>query len=259
MKIAIGLIALLVAGTAYADELADANKLIEAKSYPQALALYTRLANAGNAEAQFHLGEMYWYGEAGRVDLPVAEGWFKKAAAAGNKEAGAALATMRARETRAADIAFWTGTYDGADLKSGKFACAQPAIPAISKDNKEIKAVNASVASWQACYNGVVQNLQDAMPPGKRIPPDIAKLMNQIEYDQAVERMDKVYASVAAETGKEAQAILAQRDAWYKATNEFIVGANKKNKMESDINTQRHAEDIARVILTTKAILPEHR
>jgi TPR repeat protein len=259
MKLALGLIALLIAGSVYADELADANKLIEAKSYPQALALYTRLANAGNAEAQFHLGEMYWYGEAGRVDLPVAEGWFKKAAAAGSKEAGAALVTMRSRETHAADIAFWTGKYDGADLKSGKFACAKPDIPAISKDNKEIKAVDASVAAWQACYNGAVQNLQDAMPPGKRIPADIANLMNQIEYDQAVARMDKVYASVAAETGKEAEAILARRDAWYKATNEFIVAANKKNKLEAELNTQRHSEAMNGVIANTKAVAPATR
>ena len=70
MKKIVICLGLLFAGLAHADELADANALFQKKAYPQALQLYTKLANAGNAEAQLHLGEMYWYGEAGAIDMP---------------------------------------------------------------------------------------------------------------------------------------------------------------------------------------------
>lgn len=69
VKLTVLCLTMLLGVPALADDLADANKLLENKAYPQALAAFTKLANAGNAEAQFHLGEMYWYGEAGSVDL----------------------------------------------------------------------------------------------------------------------------------------------------------------------------------------------
>ena len=65
MKTLLFCVALLVAGTACADELADADALFAKKAYPEALQKYTKLANAGNVTAQQHLGEMYFYGEAG--------------------------------------------------------------------------------------------------------------------------------------------------------------------------------------------------
>src|SRR6266571_6458393 len=89
---------LVLGSAAHADELADANALFAKKAYPQALQLYTRLANAGNVEAQRHLGEMYWYGEAGAIDNVKADGWFRKAAAKGDKVAIATLDVMQQRE-----------------------------------------------------------------------------------------------------------------------------------------------------------------
>ena len=73
MKKIVICLSLLFASVALADELTDANALFQKKSYPQALQLYTKLATAGNAEAQLHLGEMYWYGEAGAIDNAKAE------------------------------------------------------------------------------------------------------------------------------------------------------------------------------------------
>lgn len=236
--------ALLLSGAALADELTDANKLIEQKAYAQALTLYSKLAAAGNAEAQFHLGEMYWYGEAGKVDLPVAESWFKKAAAAGNKEAAGALATMRTREVRAADIAYWTSSYDGADLKAGKFNCVRPDIPAISKDNAAIKQINKQFAEWKTCYNGFVQNLSDALPLGKRIPTDISNLMNQQEYDQAIARLDKVYAATASDAGKVAAAIIAEHSAWQGATTAYVEQENAIKIREGEIYTQQRKANL---------------
>jgi TPR repeat protein len=240
MKIAIGLIALLIAGTACADELADAGKLIEAKAYPQAFALYTRLAQGGDAQAQFRLGEMYWYGETGKVDLPAAETWFKKAAAAGNREAGAALATLGARAAHAADIAYWTDKVDGAELAGS--SCAQPAIPALSRDKEEIAKADADFAAWQACYGGAVAKLKEALPLSSRIPADIARLMNQAEYEQALARLDRVYASAAAQMGKQAESVLAQRKAWFEATAEYVAGLAKVNKYEHELASVRQDE-----------------
>jgi TPR repeat protein len=88
---------MLLAGACSADELSAANAAFANKDYAGALQRYTRLANAGNVEAQQHLGEMYWYGEAGTVDEAKAEAWFRKAAAKGNTVASASLDLMRQR------------------------------------------------------------------------------------------------------------------------------------------------------------------
>lgn len=37
--------------------------------------MYARLAEAGNTEAQFLLGEMYWYGDGAASDLTLATSW----------------------------------------------------------------------------------------------------------------------------------------------------------------------------------------
>jgi len=92
---------LAIAGALHAGELEDAKSLFEQKKYPEAFKLYTKLANAGNVEAQQNLGQMYWYGEAGQVDEAKAEQWFRKAAAKGNAVAVASLELMKQRVARA--------------------------------------------------------------------------------------------------------------------------------------------------------------
>ncbi len=229
---------LLVNGAAFADELGDADRLLDAKSYPQALAAYGKLAQAGNASAQFHLGEMFLYGEAGKVDLAKAEDWFRKAAAGGSAEAGAALDTMRQRAARHGEIEHWTSSYDGSELTSGRFACAAPSIPAMSTDNDEIKRVSAAFASWQDCYNGMVQNVNDALPPGKRIPTELTKLMNQVEYDKAIAHLDTVYASISSAAAQVASAVIGQHAAWQAATKTFVDEANR-NTTRLDAERER--------------------
>jgi TPR repeat protein len=221
-------VVILLAGltTARADELADANALFEKKAYAQALQSYTKLANAGNAEAQLHLGEMYWYGEAGAIDPVKADVWFRKAAAKGNKRAAAALDVMKQRELRRADIDYWVSKYDGADLTAGKFRCAAPRIPAVSKLNDEIGSVAESVTSWQECHNGFVANLNAASPPIKRIPDDIAKLLNEKELDAAKEHLEEVYRRISADASINAKLVLADFAAWRDATEKFVSEHN---------------------------------
>jgi hypothetical protein len=213
---------LMLAGLVHADELADANALFQGKSYPQALQSYTKLANGGNAEAQFRLGQMYWYGEAGAVDDAKADAWFRKAAAKGDKGAVAALEVMKQRVLRRADIDYWVAKYDGADLKSGKFSCVGPRIPALSKVNEEIERVAASVGAWQECYNGFVANLNANSPMTKLIPPDIAKLLNQRELDAATAHLDDVQQRISADATIGAKLELADYAAWRNATEAWV-------------------------------------
>jgi hypothetical protein len=227
MKTVLFCLSLLVSGAALAaDPLADANALFEQKAYPQALQAYTKLANAGNADAQQKLGQMYWYGEAGEVDDAKAEAWFGKAAAKGNKVAIASLEVMKQRVARRAEIDYWVGKYDGADLKSGEFRCPAPRIPAMSKMNDEIDRVSNAVTAWQDCYNRFVVNLNAASPLVKRIPPDVAKLMNKDEHEKARVHLEQVQANLSENAKVSAKMVLADFAVWRSATEAWVLEHN---------------------------------
>ena len=211
---------------AASNELARANALFEQKSYAQALPLYTKLANAGNAEAQQQLGQMYWYGEAGAVDEASAALWFRKAAAQGNKVAADSLEIMRQRAARRTDIDYWLGRYDGANLRSGKFQCAAPRIPALSKQSEEIDRVSKAIARWQDCYNGFVNNLNAASPLTSQIPADIVKLMNAAEMERARTYLAQVRENLGEEAKVSAALVLADVAAWRSATEVHVKEHN---------------------------------
>jgi TPR repeat protein len=251
MKAYLACLALALSASVMADELTDANKLLENKAYPQALALYGKLANNGNAEAQFHLGEMYWYGEAGQIDLAIAERWFRQAAAGGSREAAAALALMRQRAERKDEIALWTGGYDGADLKSGEFSCPPPAIPAISKTNEEVKQVEQSHAAWQTCYNGMVENLNKLLPTGKRIPADIAAMMNQTEYDRAIAHLAMLYSSLADEATSSATAVDASYSGWHRSTAEYAEARKREMQAQAELDLRMIQQANSRIGIAT--------
>jgi len=216
------LLGLLVAGVVHAGELEDAKALFEQKKYPEALKLYTKLANGGNVAAQQSLGQMYWYGEAGAVDEAKARMWFEKAAAKGDKVALASLDVMRQRVERRAEIDHWVSGYDGADLKSGKFSCPAPRIPAISKQTEEIERVSKAISTWQECYNGFVSNLNAVSPLAERIPADIAKLMNATEMERAKKHLAQLQEDISEEAKVRAKLVLADVAAWRSATEAFV-------------------------------------
>jgi TPR repeat protein len=232
-----------VAGAALADELADADALFARKAYPEALQKYTKLANAGNPVAQQHLGEMYWYGEAGGVDEAKAEAWFRKAAAKGNAVAIASLDVMRQRTERRADIDYWLNKYDGSDLTTGQYRCPTPRFPAVSKQNDEIERISANVTKWQDCYNAQVRALNEATPLTKRIPADIAKLINKAEMEQLEKRLATVYANITESATVKGKLVLADfavwrdaTDAWVREHNEIVKSApspEREKELES--------------------------
>lgn len=216
------LFGLLMAAAVHAGELDDAKALFEQKKYPEALKLYTKLANAGNADAQQNLGQMYWYGEAGTVDEAKARMWFEKAASKGNKVAASSLDIMRQRTERRADIDHWVSGYDGADLKSGKFHCPTPRIPAVSKQTVEIERVSNAIAKWQDCYNGFVNNLNAVSPLSERIPADIAKLMNAAEMERSKKHLAQVQENISQEAKVGAKLVLADVAVWRSATEAYV-------------------------------------
>jgi TPR repeat protein len=222
MKTTLFCLSLLLAGTACANELADANALFAKKDYSQALQKYTKLANAGNVEAQQHLGEMYWDGEAGAVDEAKAKDWFEKAAAKGNKVAIESLDIMKQRASRSGDIDYWITKYDGSDFRTGQYRCPEPRFPEVSKLNEEIERVSAKVKQWESCYNRAVAHLNASSPLTKLIPPDVSKLMNKDEMARATAHLKQVHDNLAEDAKVSAKLVLADFAAWRNATEAYV-------------------------------------
>jgi TPR repeat protein len=246
------LLLVLACGHAAADSLSEANRLLAAKSYGEAFPVFQMLANGGNPEAKLRLGQMYWYGRGSAADRAKADALFAQAAAAGNKEAAEAQTLSPRREARAAEIARWTAGYDGADLTSGKYACAQPAIPEVSKTNEEIKATMGAFQAWSACYNGFVADLDGPLAPAKRVPADLAVLMSDAEQQQALAHVSTVTQAAVDKVGASAGPLMARYDNWEKATQAFAAEHNatvearkKENAITLDAQSRMRAGAMA--------------
>jgi hypothetical protein len=246
MKRLVFTLLMLAAGFASANDLTDAEKALRAKEYDKAFPIYTKLANAGNAEAQFRLGEMYWYGDGTAVDMGKSQVWLQKAAGAGHAGARDTLAVLQQRERRAADIAYWTSGYKGEDLVSGKFACPTPKLPIVSKTNEEITKLSADIATWETCYNDFVAGVNQMGTADKHIPADVLKLMSPREAEQAVAHVDGVMAGVINRRQAEALAFSSERDTWFASTQQFVSAANAQTEMDKknyEISVQRLKEN----------------
>lgn len=241
-KTALICLSLLLCASALADELADANALFAKKSYPEALAKYTKLANAGNAEAQQHLGEMYFYGEAGETDEAKAQSWFQKAAAKGNKVAAASLEMIRQRAARRADIDYWVAKYDGSELRAGEYRCKEPRFPSMSRENAEIDRISAKMKEWQDCYNRSVEHFTQVSPLTKLIPADVAKLMNKQETEASTAHLQQVHDNVAEDLKVSSRLVLADFAAWRDATETWVTEHNELVKKAPSEERQRDIE-----------------
>ncbi|MFT6570503.1 MAG: TPR repeat protein, partial [Sphingomonas echinoides] len=74
---------LLAIGAASAPAVADVREGVDAWSrgeYKKAVDQWRPAAIAGDADAQFNLGQAYSLGRGVPVDIPMAESWFRKAA-----------------------------------------------------------------------------------------------------------------------------------------------------------------------------------
>jgi len=227
MKTLLFCVALLAAGVASADELADADALFAKKAYPEALQKYTRLANAGSPVAQQHLGEMYFYGEAGAVDMDKAAGWFRKAAAKGNATAVASLDLIKQREQRRAELDYWIAKYDGSDIRTDEYRCPAPRFPAQSRQNEDIERYGAKMTAWQDCYNRYVEHLNAVTPLTKRIPADIKKLLTKAEMEKATAHLSAVQQGLEEDAKIGARMVVADFTAWRDATDAYVSQHNE--------------------------------
>ena len=227
MKTLLFCVALLAAGAASADELADADALFAKKAYPEALQKYTKLANAGNPAAQQHLGEMYFYGEAGTVDVDKAAVWFRKAAAKGNATAIASLDLIKQREQRRAELDYWMEKYDGSDIRTGEYRCPTPRFPAQSRENDEIDRYAAKMKTWQDCYNRYVEHLNAETPLTKRIPADIRKLLTKAETAKATAHLAAVQEGLSEDARISSRMVVADFTAWRDATDAYVRQHNE--------------------------------
>lgn len=227
MKTVLFCAALLCCGAALADELADADALFAKKAYPEALQKYTKLANAGNVTAQQHLGDLYFHGEAGSVDLDKAALWWGKAAARGDKAALASLDLIKQRSARRADIDYWITQYDGSDLTGGQYHCPTPRFPDVSKVNEEIEHYSAKMKAWEACHNALAKHLNAALPLTNLIPPDIAKLMTRDEMDKATAHLKQVGDNLSEDTRVAGNLALADYNVWRNATEAYVKEHNE--------------------------------
>lgn len=96
MRQLFGILLLLGILPVAAEPLAEAFQAIERRDYPTAHALLLPLAKAGNAEAQFQLGQLYHYGRGVPEDDVAALGWFERAARQGSAKAQYELGNMYA-------------------------------------------------------------------------------------------------------------------------------------------------------------------
>jgi TPR repeat protein len=213
-----------------AADLAEADALFAKKAYPEALQKYTMLANAGNVMAQQHVGEMYFYGDAGKVDMDQAAQWFQKAAAKGNAVAIASLALMKQREARRADLDYWIAKYDGSDLRTSEYRCPAPRFPTMSKVNEEIDYYGGKMKDWEACHNNWVKHLNAALPLTKRIPDDLAKIMTKDETDKATAHLKEVSDRLAEDTKVAGRMVIADFDAWRAGTEAYVKEHNEMVK-----------------------------
>lgn len=249
-------------GALAADELAEANRLLAAKDYGKAMAMFTRLADAGNPDAQLRLGEMHWFGEGTGEDPDAARRWFEKSAAAGNVGAKESLAVLDRRKARSAEIVHWTQQYDGADLRSGQFACPLPAIPEASRTNEEIKATKDAIDSWRACQQGFMANFNATVSSGKHIPAELLGMMTPSEVKRARDHVQAVYASLKEKAVADVNTIASRQLEWHKATDAFVKDENLRLATRAEeekrlyVEQQRRQNDDRRLLMDRARSVP---
>jgi hypothetical protein len=222
---------------ACADELADAVKAWEQRDFGRALQGFTRLANAGNPQAQQLLGEMYGFGEGVAEDPAKAREWLEKSRAAGNAEAGASLQALQQRAAHKADIAAYQAGAQWAGVDLASAGCARPAFPDKSLKADEIREIGQRVANYRACYEKFVTGMGE-----RKLPADIASLMSLTELEKARAANEAALVRVAGDARAEAARVIADNDAWVQRSKEYATAYNARTKSESD-QRQREIEE----------------
>lgn len=227
---------------AFADELADAQKLWENKQFTAAFTAFGKLAAAGNPAAQLQLGEMYGFGEGTKEDLAQARNWLEKAAKAGQPDAANSLALVNQRAARKADIGYYMDKFDGGTARYENFNCIAPTFPQVSDSKASIESVGVSIDQWKSCYTQFANNLNRVAGPEKTIPADVLNLMNNEEYQQASRHIGKTYDDIINIAQKNSSEVTANINGWVSRTGEYL---KKKNVSDNQLMTMLRAQRAA--------------
>lgn len=219
----------LSTGAVQAADLATAQKQWDNKQFDEAFRNFKVLAEQGNPAAQLQLGEMYGFGEGTSEDVGQAEVWLQKAAAAGQADAKESLVLVRERQKHKDDIASYTRNFTGAQLAYPTYKCVRPVIPAASKTNEDVKKTNEAINTWTECYKTFVTRLNGALPVTNTIPPDIIRLMNNDEFQQASKLIENTLVRLAAEGQTVADQVAVESKTWTTNTIAF-AGQTKADK-----------------------------
>lgn len=88
------LLALFVSTAVFAGDLEDGKALYEKEDYSKAYPLLEKAAKAGNADAQFMVGNLYLWGEGTSKNAATAAQWYRKSAVQGHAKAQSNLAIL---------------------------------------------------------------------------------------------------------------------------------------------------------------------
>ena len=77
--------------------------------YPAAVAIWRPLAEAGDSDAQFNLGQAYRLGRGVTLNLAVAKTWFERSAASNHVDAQTTLGLLLFQNNEQADGLKWLG------------------------------------------------------------------------------------------------------------------------------------------------------
>ena len=242
-KLSVVLVIGCLSSPAFADEFADAQKLWDNKQFSAAFAAFSKLAAAGNPNAQLQLGEMYGFGEGTSEDLAQARNWLDMAAKAGQPEAASSLALVNQRAARKSDIAYYMSKFDGGTARYENFRCTPPALPEVSSTRKNIEEVNAAIEQWRSCYDAFAANLNRVAAPDKTIPADVLNLMNNEEFQLASRHIGNTYVDISNSAQKNGAEVYKNINSWLERTTAYL-----KEKKDSDsqlmhmLRAQRQAD-----------------
>ena len=99
------------------------------------------------------------------------------------------------------------------------------------------------MTKWQDCYNAQARALNEASPLTKRIPADVAKLINKAEMARAEKRLADVYANLTESAQVKAKLVLADFAAWRDATDAWVKEHNDIVKSTPTLERERELED----------------
>jgi beta-lactamase regulating signal transducer with metallopeptidase domain len=178
------------------NSLSEIKNDINAKDFRHAVDLLTPLAEAGNAEAQYLLGELSWYGEGVTANLSVAEKWFRLAAKNGNERAKQFSEMIDKRSLKASEIAFYMNETSGKDFDYLENKCPAPAFK-----NQSYDFNSHQMKAWHKCFRDLSSALTIARQKNQLIVPrDLLPILTESEIHKIEENsnttLDQLIASI---------------------------------------------------------------